>query len=113
MKIKELLHRWNESANGPLTQEAYEVRLPVEDAARLQALVEMFPRRTINEIITELLSASLNELESALPYIRGDKVVALDEEGDPIYEDIGPTPRYLELSQKKLQEYRRLLADPH
>jgi hypothetical protein len=113
MKIKELLSRWTETANGALTQEIYEVRLPVEDAAKLQALAEMFPRRNVTDIITELLSASLNEMESSLPYVSGDKVVALDEEGDPIYEDIGPTPRFLALSQKKLQEYRRQLADPH
>jgi hypothetical protein len=61
----------------------------------------------VSEIITDLLSAALNELESSLPYQRGDHVVALDEEGDPLYEDVGPTPRYLMLTRKHLQRYKR------
>jgi hypothetical protein len=36
--------------------------------------------------------------------VRGSKVVALDEQGDPLYEDIGPTPRFLALSRKYLRE---------
>jgi hypothetical protein len=31
-------------------------------------------------------------------------VVATDEQGDPLYEDIGPTPRFLALSRKYLQQ---------
>jgi hypothetical protein len=30
-------------------------------------------------------------------------VVATDEEGDPLYEDVGPTPRFLALSRRHLQ----------
>ena len=31
-------------------------------------------------------------------------MVATDEEGNPLYEDIGPTPRFLALSRKYLHE---------
>ena len=102
MKVKELLSVWEQTARGELTREQYCVRLPVEDAARLRALADMFPRRNMEELITDLLSAALDELESSLPYVRGDTVVALDEEGDPLYEDVGPTPRYLDLIRKHL-----------
>jgi hypothetical protein len=104
MNVKELLSVWEKTAQGELTQEQFCVRLPVEDAARLHALAEMFPRRNIEELITDLLSAALNELESSLPYVRGDTVVALDEEGDPLYEDVGPTPRYLDLIGKYMKK---------
>lgn len=30
-------------------------------------------------------------------------MIATDEEGDPLYEDIGPTPRFLALSRRHLQ----------
>jgi hypothetical protein len=30
--------------------------------------------------------------------------VATDEEGDPLYEDIGPTPRFLALSRRYLHD---------
>lgn len=45
----------------------------------------------------------LEELEASLPYVKGSKVVAVDEQGDPLYEDIGPTPRFLALSRQYLQ----------
>lgn len=100
MKVNELISVWEKTAAGELTEECFSVRLPVEDAARIAALAEMFPRRTSEELITDLLTAALGEIEASLPYIRGNTVVATDEQGDPVYEDIGPTPRYLELWQK-------------
>lgn len=102
MKVQQLLRLWEDTANGELTSEHYVVRLPKEDAARLRALAELYPRRSIEELITDLLSASLEEVESSLPYVRGNKVVGVDELGDPLYEDIGPTPRYLTLTRKHL-----------
>jgi len=47
-----------------------------------------------------LLSTALDELEEALPYVPGTKIVAEDEFGDPIYEDVGVTPLFEELSRK-------------
>lgn len=107
MKIRDLLSFWEKNAQGALTPEAFEVRLPVEDAARIRALAEMYPRRTVEELIADLLSSALDELESSLPYVRGREVVATDEMGDPLYEDVGPTPRYLSLTQKYLRDYRK------
>jgi len=42
--------------------------------------------------------------EASLPYVKGSTVVATDEEGDPLYEDVGPTPRFLALSRRHLQD---------
>lgn len=106
MKVSELITVWEKTAAGELTDESFNVRLPVEDAARIAALAEMFPRRSREEIITDLLAAALGEIEAGLPYIRGSTIVETDEQGDPVYEDIGPTPRYLELWHKHLQKYR-------
>lgn len=100
MKVSELVSVWEKTAAGELTEECFSVRLPIEDAARIAALAEMFPRRSSEELITDLLAAALAEIEASLPYVRGNKIVATDEQGDPIYEDIGPTPLYLELWQK-------------
>ena len=102
MNVQELLCLWESSAKGELSEEQYCVRLPVEAVARLHALAEIYPRRSINELITDLLSAALEEVESSLPYVRGDTVIGVDEEGDPLYEDVGPTPRYLSLTRKHL-----------
>ena len=113
MKVPALLRLWESTANGQLTQQEYNVRLPVEDAAKLQALAEMYPRRSLPDIITDLLSAALDDVESSLPYVRGNNIVARDEEGDPLYEDVGPTPRYLSLTKKHLSDYLLARKETH
>ena len=106
MNVRDLLTLWEQTAAGNLTVDSYAVHLPLKDAARLSALAELYPRRQVEELITDLLSAALDEVESTMPYIRGSKVVATDEMGDPMFEDIGPTPRYLALTEKHLDRFR-------
>lgn len=100
MRFKELLDSWRETAAGPRTAAEYAVRLPVDDAARLHALAELFPGRSREQIITDLLGAALQELAAAMPYVPGKKVISTDDQGDPVYEDAGPTPRFAELTRK-------------
>lgn len=108
MKIRELAKHWEDSAKGRLTDTGYAVHLDVEAAARLAAITEMYPKRTPQELLGELIAAALEELEASFPYVQGQHVVATDEEGDPLYEDVGPTPRFLALSRRFLQN----LSDP-
>jgi hypothetical protein len=107
MKVKDLLAQWEKSASGRLTPRHYSVRLTMHDAAKLAALVEMYPRRSEEELISELLSAALDEVEAAFPYVQGRRVVAEDDQGDPIYEDIGQTPRFSSLHRKHLERLHR------
>ena len=100
MSFKDLLENWRETAAQPRTATEFAVRLPVDDAARLAALAEMFPGRTPEQIITDLLGAALQEVETSMPYIAGKKVISNDEQGDPIFEDVGLTPRFVELTRR-------------
>jgi len=43
-----------------------------------------------------------------MPYVPGNHVIAEDDYGDPIYEDLGPTPQFYSLSHEIL----RKLATP-
>ncbi|MEK1906123.1 MAG: pilin assembly protein [Pseudomonas sp.] len=104
MKIRELVRHWEQNAKGRLTRSQYSINLDLEAAARLAALAEMYPKRRAEELLGELIGAALEELEASLPYVKGSAVVATDEQGDPLYEDIGPTPRFLALSRKYLQQ---------
>jgi len=104
MKIRELANHWEQNAKGRLTKTRYAIHLDVESAARLAALTEMYPKRHAEELLGELIGAALEELETSFPYVKGQHVVATDEEGDPLYEDVGPTPRFLELSRHHLHE---------
>ena len=103
MKVVELIETWEREAAGDLTREQYAVRLPLEDAARLEALAEMFPRRSREQLITELLSVALDEVVSGFPYVEGGRVISRDEEGDPVFEDVGHTPRYLRLVHQHME----------
>jgi hypothetical protein len=100
VSFKKLLDSWRESAAAPRTATEYAVRLPVDDAAQLQALVEMFPGRTPEQLITDLLGVALQGIAAAMPYVAGQKVISTDEQGDPVYEDIGPTPRFMDLARR-------------
>ena len=45
-------------------------------------------------------TANMQELAATIPYEPGPKVISRDEQGDPLYEDAGLTPRLMELTRK-------------
>jgi hypothetical protein len=106
MKFKSLLDRWKKQAQPSLTAREYAVRLALDDASRLHALADLFPGHAIEEIITDLLHAALDEVAASMPYEPGPKVISRDDQGDPVYEDVGLTPRFIELTR----QYRKSLA---
>ncbi len=111
VSFKELLDRWRETAAEPRTATQYQVRLPINDAARLGALAEMFPGRSAEQLITDLLGIALAELGTAMPYVPGKKVISTDEQGDPVYEDVGPMPRFIELTRRKRKQLEASAAE--
>jgi hypothetical protein len=104
VSFKDLLESWRATAAAPRTARKFAVNLPRDEAAQLAALAEMFPGRSPEQLITELLGAALKELAAAMPYVAGKRVISSDEQGDPIYEDVGPTPRFMELSRRYRQQ---------
>ncbi|MAK92722.1 MAG: pilin assembly protein [Oleibacter sp.] len=107
MKASNLLNHWEKEFGEPLTDTSYQLPLNVKDAARLEALAEMFPGCTKERLLRDLVSSALADLTSGFPYVAGDKVVAQDEDGDPIYEDAGPTPQFLKLTRKHLSSLQK------
>ena len=71
-----------------------------EDLIKVEALAELY-KLPKEELVATLLHTVLLEIEQKMPYKAGTKVIRI-EEGDPIYEDIGPMPRYLAI-QNRLQ----------
>ena len=99
VKFKALLDHWKKDLPPVRTAREYAMRLPLEDAARLHALAELFPGCTVEALVTDLLHAALDEIVAAMPYEAGPKIISRDDQGDPVYEDIGPTPRFMELAR--------------
>jgi len=100
VKFKPLLDRWKKEAPPARTAREYAIRLDLDDASRLHALAELFPGQPLETIIADLLRAGLDEIAAAMPYERGPKVISRDDQGDPLYEDIGLTPRFVDLTRK-------------
>ncbi|GGJ82083.1 pilin assembly protein [Pseudomonas matsuisoli] len=107
MKIRELTQHWEESSRAQSTAHTYSLRLDIESAARIEALCELYPSRTREALLAELVQSALEELEESFPYVEGDNVQSRDEMGDPMYEDVGLTPRFLELSRKHLHRLQQ------
>ena len=105
-RISALLNLWQDTAAKESSVCEYTLPLPVTDLARISALSTMYPGRTKEQIIVDLLSVALNDLEEVMPYIPGPGVISRDEFGDPIFEDIGPTPRFEAETKKYLEQYR-------
>jgi hypothetical protein len=112
VKFKPLLDRWKKDPQPVRTATEYAVRLPLEDASRLRALVELFPGLTVEEIVTDLLHAGLDEIAAAMPYEPGPAIISRDDHGDPVYEDIGMTPRFVELARKHKKSLEAELNRP-
>ncbi len=106
MKIRELLRIWGDESAEPVAEREYRLHLSIFDAAKIAALREMFPGRSEEQLLSELVGAALDELQAALPYAPGQRVLMLDEEGDPIHEDIGLSKRLHALTEKHLQRLR-------
>jgi hypothetical protein len=100
VKFKPLLDHWKKETAPLRTAKQYAIRLDLDDAARLHALAELFPGQPIEALIADLLRAGLDEIAAAMPYERGPKVISRDDRGDPLYEDIGLTPRFVALTRK-------------
>jgi len=99
-RVNKLLQEWSAQAADRVLQKELTIRLSTHDYARIRALSDLYRDRRKEQILAELLSAMLDEVEEALPYIPGHTVVAEDEFGDPVYEDLGLTRQFERLVKK-------------
>jgi hypothetical protein len=104
MKASDLISIWEAPDNSRLTPKQFSLRLPVHVAARVSALCEIYPSKSRTEIIGDLLSSALDQLQESFPKIKGNRFKEPDysEDGEPIaiFEDLGPTNRFRHLSNK-------------
>lgn len=100
MNLTDLFDAWASAKEPAKTRQRYSINLNVTDAAKVCAFAELYPGIDAERVISDLLSTALAGAEAAIPYIPGSKVIREDEFGDPVYEDAGLTPQYLELVKK-------------
>ena len=101
-RMKQVIKAWQAASRSRPIVQTLPVQLGAKDYARLCALEEIFPARSKEQMLGELVATALDEIEEAFPYVQGDEVIAEDEFGDPIYADVGLTPRFETLTKKYL-----------
>lgn len=99
-RMQQLLQQWETNGASDPSVKTLSIQLSGLNYARIQALLDLFPSRSEEQLVSELLTAALDEIEEAFPYVQGKQVIARDEFGDPVYADDGMTHRFEELTRK-------------
>ena len=97
-EIAKLIADLEQQVSQKSTTQEITCSLSSEDVIRLEAMADVF-EMDAKELVASLLHTVLLEAEASMPYRPGTKVIRV-EDGDPIYEDVGPTPRYLAAKRK-------------
>lgn len=101
-QLKQLLNKWKKNDREKQGVKQICIDLPLSVAARILALNEMFPGRNEEQLINDVLSAALYDLEELMPYQQGRTIICQDEFGDDIFEDVGPGPQFQSATNKYL-----------
>jgi hypothetical protein len=111
MKASDLVNVWSAPDNTRLTAKQSSFRLPVHVAAKLSALCDLYPNKTRTEIVGDLLSTAISEVEKALPSYEGPEVGRDPDTGEIFYEELGPAVRFRTLADAYYQELEKELGN--
>jgi hypothetical protein len=87
MKTEHLHDLWDSPDNSRLTTKQFSFRLPVHIGAKIAALCEIYPQKNRTQIVADLLTSALDDLEKTLPQAPGEMLDP--SECDAICEQIG------------------------
>lgn len=74
MKSNQLHDLWSSPDNTRLTSKQFSFRLPVHIAAKIAALCEIYPQKNRTQIVADLLTTAIDDLENQLPEMPGKPV---------------------------------------
>lgn len=123
MKTQHLHDMWSSPDNSRLTSKQFSFRLPVHIAAKLAALSELYPQKNRTQVVADLLTAALDDLEANLPLALGSKISAeeeyyerdiaahLNESYESSFHLTGARVRYRHLVNKHFKEFEKELGN--
>ena len=123
MKTQHLHDMWTAPDNGRLTSKQFSFRLPVHIAAKLAALAELYPQKNRTQVVADLLTAALDDLEANLPLSLGSQISKedeyherqiaehLNEEYEPSFYVSGARVRYRNLVNQHYKELEKELGN--
>ncbi len=103
MKADDLIRIWYAPDHSKLIPKQWSIRLPIQVAAKINALCDIFHNKTKTEIISDLLTIAIDQLESQLPSTKGKQLENDAITGKPVYEDIGLKGKYLTAAEFHLR----------
>jgi hypothetical protein len=112
MKASNLPDLWGTPDNSRVTSKQFSFRLPVHVAAKIEALCEMYPAKNRTQIVADLLTSALDEVERSFPFVEGREVGEIPDTGEVIHEDIGPGARFRELAERHYKGLETELGNP-
>lgn len=111
MKASDLVTVWGAPDNSRLTAKQYSFRLPVHVAAKLAALEELYPTRSRTQLVGDLLTAALSEVEKNLPSYATSQWGDVTEDGEQLYEAGGMASDYRRLANQHYEVIERDLGN--
>jgi len=104
MKAADLVTVWSAPDNSRLTAKQYSFRLPVHVAAKLAALEELYPTRSRTQLVGDLLTAAIAEVEKSLESHAGAPLGHKHPEtGEEMYEEEGQIASYRRAANRHYQ----------
>ncbi|WP_299181007.1 hypothetical protein [uncultured Neptuniibacter sp.] len=97
--LSRLLDEWEKRARKINGRRSETLSIYQSDIIKLEALAAMYELPK-DDVVATLIHEALNELEAKMPYVQGSKVIRI-EDGEEIFEDAGPMPKYI-AEQKRL-----------
>ena len=113
MKASNLTELWSTPDNSRVTSKQYSFRLPVHVAAKIEALCQMYPAKNRTQIVSDLLTSALDEVERSFPSVTGQVVGEDPDTLEDLFEEVGPTMRFRGLVNHHYRELERELGNPN
>lgn len=123
MKTAHLHDIWSSPDNSRLISKQFSFRFPVHIAAKIAALSDMYPQKNRTQIVADLLTAALDNLEINLPIVKGRGPTKEEEyygrehaemegyEYEPSFEMTGRRAQFRTLANKYYRELERELGN--
>ena len=83
MRTSHLHDIWASPDNTRLVSKQFSFRFPVHIAAKIAALAEIYPQKNRTQIVADLLTAALDDLEKSLP----SKCYEADQDAQRLHDD--------------------------
>lgn len=123
MKTQHLHDIWSGPDNSRLVSKQFSFRFPVHIAAKIAALSDLYPQKNRTQIVADLLTAALDDLEKNLPQALAQGLSEQDEyyeklaaeqngyQYEPSFVVGGARGRFRDLANKHYKELEKELGN--